>query len=280
MPQKVTNGVRLAALSLALAACAPSLATLQPAHVAPKGHVQITAGMEIGIPTGTVVKTVDAGRTLARRAQSEQISDAQKWQLFDAGINLVASPPSVEQHFAIAYTFVDRAEANIRYAGGGWRLGGRYQTLRHEDGPFDMVVGLGVARATNPVPLGDVFPVLTVDDFTRWTLDLPVMIGTSREWFRVWAGPKLLYTRFDTTMRLDLVANEVQVATFEGHGWYFGGQAGVAVGYRKVFFGVELTLGELAGAATVHTPMLPVTVRSTNISGFVIYPSIALMGEF
>ncbi len=262
-----------------LAGCAPSLATLQPAHVAPKGHVQATAGMEIGIPTGTIIRAVDAGQTLEDAARNRQLTDDEKWQLFDAGVNLVVSPLSVGQHFAAAYTFVDRAEVQIRNAGGGWRLGGRYQVIRREDGPFDLVVGFGVARATNPIPLGDALPVLNASDFRRWTIDLPVMMGTSRSWFRVWAGPKALYSRFDTRLTLTLFDNTVEEASFEGHAYYFGGQGGLAFGYRYVFFAVELTLGQLIGSATASTT-LATPRRGTDISGFVIYPAFALIGEF
>ena len=271
--------VRGIAALVTLAGCAPSLATLQPAHVAPKGHVQVTAGMEVGIPTGTVGKVVDAARTLAETAKTQQITDDQKVQLFDAGVNLLASPPSAQPLFSIAYTIVDRTEIGLRYAGAGWRLGGRYQPLRHQEGPFDLVLGLGVARATTPIPVDKVLPVLEASDFTRYTFDVSALIGTFRDFFRVWVGPKVLYSRFDSTLRLNLFQMETQLATFEGDALYIGGQGGVAVGYRYVFFGVELTMGGLSGSATATTTLVAAQ-RRTDISGFVIYPAFALMGEF
>lgn len=259
--------------------CAPSLATMQPAHVAPRGHVQATAAVEVGVPKGGVDAVVDNGRALVAAAQSGMLTDEQKWKLFDAAANLVASPPSASQHLAIAYTVVDRTEASLRYVGGGWRLGGRYQVLRREDAPLDVVVGLGASRSTTPIPLGNILPVVEIEDFTRWTFDLPILAGTSGEWFRVWFGPRLLYTRFDTRMRLELYADEVQTATFVGSAFYYGGQVGAAIGYRKVFFGVELTMAALTGSATATT-MLAVPTRKTELSGFVTYPAFGLMGEF
>jgi hypothetical protein len=259
--------------------CAPSLATMQPAHVAPRGHIQATAGIEIGVPKGGVDAVVDSGRALADAAQSGTLTDEQKWQLFDAAVNLVASPPSASQHFAIAYTAIERTEASLRYVGGGWRLGARYQILSHAEAPLDLVVGLGASRSTTPIPLGDILPVVKIEDFTRWTFDLPILAGTSRDWFRVWFGPRLLYTRFHTRMRLDLYADEVQMASFEGSAFYYGGQVGAAIGYRKVFFGVELTMAGLTGSATATT-MLAIPTRKTELSGFVTYPAFGLMGEF
>lgn len=261
------------------AGCAPSLATLQPAHVAPAGHLQVTAGVELGLPSGGVDDVVNAGKEVAAAARTGAISDEQKWTLFDAGINLVASPPSASQHLAIAYTFVDRAEASLRYAGGGFRAGVRYQILRHQEGPLDLVIGLGAARSTTPIPLGDVLPVVKIDDFTRWTFDVPILAGTSRDWFRVWFGPRFLYSRFDTHMRLELYADDVEVASFEGGAFYYGGQGGVAFGYRKVFLGFELTVVGMTGSATANT-MLALPMRKTELSGVVTYPAVGLMGEF
>ena len=63
-----SRAVWLVALALA-SGCAPSLATMQPAHVAPKGHMQATAGFEVGIPTGTIVSLIDTGKTLSDYAR-------------------------------------------------------------------------------------------------------------------------------------------------------------------------------------------------------------------
>src|SRR4051794_40507541 len=101
---------------VAVGGCVPALATLQPAHVAPAHHAQVTVGMEIGVPTGTVVGVVDTGRTVAKTAQSQMIDDRQKGQLLDAAVNFAASPVGVGQHLAVSYTVVDRFELGLRYA--------------------------------------------------------------------------------------------------------------------------------------------------------------------
>src|SRR6185503_5878179 len=99
------------------------------------------AGVEFGVPSGGVDDVVNSGKELVDAARSGTITDEQKWKLFDAGVNLAASPPSASQHLAIAYTFLDRAEASLRYVGGGFRLGGRYKILRHEESLLYLVVG-------------------------------------------------------------------------------------------------------------------------------------------
>ena len=273
-------------LTLFLAGCGPTLATLQPAHVAPAGHLQVAAGFEVGVPTGTVVHAVDAGRALSSRAQncndqSCQLTPDEKGQLYEAGVSLTASPLSYSQHLAVSYGFDGRLEAGLRWAAGNWRAQGRYQLARAQEGPFDATAGLGLSYSSTEIPMGDVLPVLKVDDFSRWTLDVPFTIGTSRSWFHVWTGLKVAYTRFETKMHLELPNQDVSLASFEGRGLYVLGQGGVAFGYRYVFLAVELTLGELFGHAdsTVAGSSPVAGARSTDLTGFVLYPAVALIGE-
>jgi len=258
--------------------CAPSLATMQPAHVAPKGHFEATAALEIGIPTGAIVSTIDAGRALSDAAVHGGLTADQERRVFEAGINVLATPPSVGPHVALAYTVADRLEIGVRYAGDGWRAGTRYQILRRQEAPFDLTVGVGLARSVFSIPLADFIPILEVNDFTRWTVDVPILVGTSRSWFRVWAGPKLLWSHFGTALRLSIPHGDTEHASFEGTATYAGGQAGVAVGYRNLFLGVELTLAEAFGSASVTATSLP-AVRPVEFTGFVVYPAFGLMGE-
>ena len=88
--------------------CAPSLATMQPAHVGPKGTVQFAAAMEIGVPTGTLIETIDTGKTLSSRALNGQtLTNEDREQLFRAGINWLGSPPQIGPHFAANYAPID-----------------------------------------------------------------------------------------------------------------------------------------------------------------------------
>jgi hypothetical protein len=262
---------------------------MQPAHVAPKGHVQMTAGFEVSAPTGTIPRVIDTGKTLSDVARTQMdLTPAQEQQVFEAGLNVVVVPPSLGTHFAAAYTIVDHLELGLRYAGGAWRFGVRYQILSHNDGPFDWTVGAGVSRAAFEIPLSSYIPILEVQDFTRWTIDVaPLQIGTSRSWYRVWAGPKFLYSQFTTTLRLSIPGNPApDVAGFAGHTIYYGGQGGFALGYRHLFFAVELTLAQVAGTGNVTTLSAPggagsePIARSANLNGLVIYPTFGVMGEF
>jgi hypothetical protein len=270
---------RVAFFFVVAAGCAPSLSTFQPAHVAPQGHVAVEAGFEGGLPVGAFSNLVDAGKALASRGlNGEKLTDDDKWRIFDAGVNLALTMPSIGPHVAVAYTPVDRFEVALRYAGSAWRGGARYQILDHTTGPFDFTVGLGVARFSFTFPISDQIPVLTLDDFSRWQVDVPILVGTSRDWFRVWAGPKILLTTFETQLTLSLPNNDTTVARFSGKAGAFGGQAGFAIGYRKLFFAVELTLAEAFGTAHLQAPLNPPT-HDTSVSSFTIFPAFGLMGE-
>ena len=262
---------------------------MQPAHVAPKGHVQATVGLEVSAPTGTITRIIDTGKTLSEIARTQMdLTPAQRQQVFEAGVNVVVIPPSLGYHFAVAYTIVDHLELGLRYAGGGWRLGARYQILDHRDGPLDLTVGAGVARAAFEIPLSSYIPILEVDDFTRVTVDVaPLQIGTSRSWYRVWAGPKFLYSRFNTTLRLSIPGmSTADVASFGGSTIYYGGQGGIALGYRNVFVAFELTLAQVSGTGHVRTASPPSgggpepIASAANLDAFVVYPTFGLLGEF
>jgi hypothetical protein len=274
------SGVAACALvASVLAGCAPALSTFQPAHVAPAGHVQLGGGLEGAIPTGAILSGLDTAKNLGQRAQNgERLTDAQKFQILDAGLNLVVNSPSIGPHLGIAYTVVDRVEANARFAGRALRLGGRYQILKRDAGPFDMTVGLGVARFSANLPLSDQIPVLQLDDFTRWQVDVPLLIGTSHDFYRVWVGPRLMMTWIDTQLTLR-IPNDVSVARFDGMVTYLGGQGGFALGYRKVFFAVELTIADSFGTAhTTVTGFSPPT-HDTRVSSLIVYPSVGIMLE-
>jgi hypothetical protein len=262
--------------------CAPSLSTFQPAHVAPKGHFTAEAGVEGGLPVGAITTVIDKGKMLAEKAKNnEALTDDEKWQIFDAGVNLVLTMPSIGPHVLVGYTPLDRFEVSLRYAGSAWRGGARYQILDHTTGPFDFTVGVGVSRFAYQFPISDQIPLLKLEDFTRWQLDVPILVGTSRDWFRVWGGPKFLITSFSTQLTLDIPGVAPTLAKFDGTAGAIGGQGGVALGYRKLFLAFELTLAEAFGTAHLSSmPVLNPPTHDTKVSSFTIFPSIGLMGEF
>jgi hypothetical protein len=274
----------LVASAAALFGCAPALSGFQPAHVAEKGHVQAELGMDVAIPTGGLGDLVDAAEVLAGAARERQLTDGERRTLFNAGAALATNAPSPLPHVGVAFTPLTSFEIGLRYSGSALRGGLRYQFLRRAAHGVDLSAGLGVARYTFEFPVSSVLGILEIEDFERWQFDLPILVGTSQTWYRLWGGPRLMFTTFGTQMNLSLPAipgvssEEQEIAAFDGTGFYVGAQGGVAFGYKYVFFGVELTLAQLFASAELTA--FGEQVHDVDLDSFVISPGFALMGEF
>mgnify|MGYP006915169796 CR=1 FL=1 len=258
--------------------CAPSLSTLQPAQVAAPGHMQGHVGFDVSVPTGTVSNVVDTAKPIGDAANNRTLTDDEKRALYDAATNLAVNPPGVSSTVGLAVGIAKRFEVGGRLAGGGWRLGGRFQILERAESGFDFSVGLGVAHDAYEFPASGVIPILHVDDFSRWTFDVPVLVGISGDFYRLWGGPKFVYSTFDTAVRVDVpFVKTSDLATFGGSTFHLAAQGGVAVGYKVIFIGAEITLAEMFGSA--DTTVLGSSHR-TSLGSFVIHPSLALLLDF
>jgi hypothetical protein len=258
---------------------------MQPAHVAPKHHAQAEFGMDVSIPTGIIPDLIDVADTLIDAAGERALTDEEVNELYRVSTAAALNPPGATPHIGIAFTVVDNLEVSLRYASSSLRLGSRYQFLHKEKHKVDASVGLGLGYFILPVPLGDTFdPIVTLDDFTRFQVDVPLVFGTSGSWYRLWGGPRFMYTHFGTELTLgipeipNVAPARSEVASFNGNGVYVGGQAGVAVGYRYVFLGFELTVVRLIMDGKLE--VLRNNVATFDLSSTIVYPTIGLMGEF
>jgi hypothetical protein len=264
--------------------CAPALSSFTPAHVAKKGHVQAELGTDISIPTGAVGDIIDAGKAIASAAEKRELTESEKQTLYKTGLSLSLNPPSAVEHIGVAYAPIDRFEIGLRYAVNSLRLGTRYQFLTREKHGVDMSAGLGAGLFLFEFPVSDVIGIIEIEDFTRFQLDMPIQFGVSGNWYRVWGGPRLMFTAYGTEITFDppdvsgVTPGEVEVASLDGYGFYVGAQGGVAFGYKYLFLGFELTLVEYLSNANMQ--VLGKTLADANMNSFIIYPGIALMGEF
>lgn len=270
------------ALLALLPACAPSLSSFQPAHVPAKGHIGAEGGWDISAPVGTIMRTIDAAKTISQAAKNETLTDAQRIQLIDAGTNLALVPPGLVTHVGVSYVPWSRWEAGLRWSSGEWRLGVRRQLLDIAADGVDLTMGLGVSRFAYDFPVDEVLEVVKLDQFVRWNIDVPMLIGTHGDWYRLWTGPRFIYSRFDAAMRLDLPATgstpaQMMLASVDGNAVFVGGQGGVALGYKHLFVAFELTIVQLI--STGHLRFADQR-HDVDLGGLVIYPGIGLIGEF
>jgi hypothetical protein len=269
----------LSALGLCGASCATSVSGFQPAHVAPKGHAQAEVSLEIVVPTGTLSSAIDAGKTLAATLapNSPSLTSAQQRQLVDAGAALALNPPGAVNHLGLSYTPVARLEASLRYSSGAWRLGARYQFLEQDRSGVDLSAGVGGQRQVVDFPVGDVIGILDVKEFTRWSVDVPMLVGRHGRWYRCWAGPRFIWSQYSGAITLAPPNQAAETASVDGQSVHVGGLAGAALGYRWVFVGFELTVVKLISTAHVK---LPDNQSDADLGGWVIAPTFGLMGEF
>jgi len=262
--------------------CAPALSSFQPAHVGKKGTIAVATGVDLSAPTGSIGKIIDTADTLSDTAGQRELTEAERDQMIDAGITVALAPPAPVTHFGATYVPATDWEVGLRYASGGWRLGIRRQLLKQAEHGIDLTIGLGASRFAYSFPVDDLFGILKLDDFKRYTIDVPVAIGQSKDFYRWWAGPRFLVDSYGTqlTFTQPPVGNTPEsqtLASVDGTSIFAGGQAGVAVGYKHLYVAFEMTVVKLFSTAQIAVLD---SKRDVDIGGTIIYPGVALMGNF
>ena len=136
------------------AAAPPRCPRSSPPTWPPRATSRRRSGADVSMPTGTIARTIDAGKTLARAAETRMLTEEEKLQLFDAGAEPGAQP-------ARASSSTWRPELRVRPPLGGraalrlaaaWRLGVRRQLLVQEQSGYDLTVGAGGAALQLRLP--------------------------------------------------------------------------------------------------------------------------------
>lgn len=277
---RVADACGASLIALALSACGTPLSGGQPAHVAPAGTVRVAVATEVLVPTGVIQDTFDGARTLARALDDgRSLSEGEQRQLVAAGTTLAIMPPSFPTWIDAAYGVVPDLEVDLRLATGAfWRLGGRYQLLHQARDRLDLSLGLAVGRSAFELPMPSwLSDYVRLDDFVRWSFELPLALGQRSDYLRWWVGPRLVYWRSATAVSLRVPQRPIEVASARAGGLTLGGQAGLALGYRKVFLGAEVTLAQAVGGADLR--YLGATTE-VPLGSFILCPALMILGEF
>ncbi|MDZ4695068.1 MAG: hypothetical protein SGI86_07940 [Deltaproteobacteria bacterium] len=259
--------------------CGAPLSGGHPAHVVGKGNFRVSATVDVQVPTGVIADTVESAKNVVDAVENnEALTDAQKRTLLKAGAGLAITPPAVMTPLQVAYGLTDKLELDLRAAAGGyWRLGGRWQFLVQAVHGLDLSAGLGVARSSYEFPVSGVVRFVKIDDFKRFNIDVPILIGKRSDYHRWWLGSRLVYWNAETTLHLDLPGAVPERASFDASGLIVGGQAGIVGGYKWFFIGVELTMAQNFG--TAHLSALSAK-NDVDVSSFIVYPALVAVGEF
>ncbi|MES1188218.1 MAG: hypothetical protein ABUL60_30655 [Myxococcales bacterium] len=278
MERLVGCGALLAALC---GACGVGLSSNQPAHVPEKGHAHAELGVDVSYPTGTIPDVIHAAESVEKATEERAVSNDEKRKIFEGAAAIAINPPAAVAHAGFDYGVLTGWEVGVRLATSGLRASVRTQLLKQAEAGVDLSVGLGLGRALFTPPVHSVFDSVTVDDFSRWNVDLPVALGRHGSWYRVWGGPRLLWSHVSQTMTLTLqdfgTPQPIRTTgTVSGRALYVGGYAGAALGYRSFFVGPELTVTYLLGSADVDAFGGHDRV---SVGSWVVYPAFAVMGE-
>jgi hypothetical protein len=269
------------AVFLLLSGCAPALSTFTPAHVAKSGHVQLELGSDVSYPTGTIEELNDGLDALTDSAQTDAVlTEDEQREILNAATSTVLNPPSLNSHVGAGVGVAKDVEVQGRLFSGGLRVGGRYQFLHQKEQSVDLSAGLGIGRYSFSLGIPELPTLLDIEDYSRWMVDTGVLVGNHGNWYRWWAGPKLLYGSFDAVITLTPPGGDVYAFSMEGRSLYAGGQAGVALGYKWVFFVFELTVMHLSTSARFAAQGTGIEPYEPSIGGTIYYPGVGLMGEF
>ena len=272
------------------AGCAPALAGLQPATTVPHKHVEGNMAYGVSVPVVGVIAGVTEAKNAAEKAEAgEELTPKERDRIIKTVVGLGLNPPSVGNQYQLAYGIAPNAQLDLRYALSSWRLGARYQFRPPVKGETDTAAtaGIGVSRYTLGIPgLPSILKrVADVDDFERYDVDVPVLWGISHDVLHVWAGPKIVASFYDASVRVctDVDTNsgdciERASASLNGRSFYGVGQAGAALGYRYVWVAAELNVAyvdtQMSGKVSDGTNS---EFRRYHFNDVIIYPVVGLI---
>ncbi|HET9953301.1 MAG TPA: hypothetical protein VFQ61_02290 [Polyangiaceae bacterium] len=264
-----------------LDACAPALSSFTPAHVAAPGHVQAEVGTDVSVPRNTLADLYDITRALDRAAQNRTLTQTEQRQLLRGATSQLLNPLSANSHLGLGVGVYRNLEAQGRLFTGGWRLGARLQFLSQPEHGLDASVGLGVGRYSYSFGIPNIADVLEIEDYGRWMVDVPVLVGKRGDWYRWWGGPKALLGTYRAGASLNLPAeNKSYGFDLRGTSGYVGAQLGGALGYKHLFFAAELSVMYFTTRARFTTNGVALEPYEARIDGLIWYPGVGLLGEF
>lgn len=269
------------ALAAALLGCGTNLSTLTPAETTPAGHVRVTAGAGVSIPAGGLSDLLDAGNTLSDRAAAgEALTDAERDELLRASTVGLLAMPSLNPELQARVGLHERVDVGFRLGAGSLRLDGRVGLVVPSSaraGKLAVSVGLGLGYYAFALPVPSFAEgIVTADDYTRYELDVPLLFGWSTDVWRVWMGPKLVFTSYSVGLTLTAPAT-MATADASGTQTFLAGQIGGALGFRYGWVVLELTVAYGLGGADLTVTGQPAQRVSTN--DVIIYPTLGVLVE-
>ena len=267
---------------LGASGCGASLTSMQPARLTPESHLAMTTSLAVNAPVGSAGDTLDALQALD---EVVGVLEPREIQLLADAVNAGSlSPPMVDPSVRLAYGVSRYFEVGARVGGSHVGVSARVQVLRIAPGIYASL-GFELSSALSTLPINRFNDRVFVERYRRLDVGLPLMLGYSSSRAHLWAGPKLLFSRVRTRGHLCVRENDecADRVEFRGSGSlrHVAGQLGVALGKRRFWIALELTIARLRGNGTVRGHRGATEESYTyDPDGRVIQPALGLIAWF
>ena len=261
--------------------CSASMATVQPARTTPEGHWQAVAAVSVTPPTALPGESLEAVRTLDDDI-SGRANEAELQRIGEVTTTAIVQPPSADGQLAVSYGVSQRFELGARVGPTAAGAGFRIQWLRRSPGIYG-VLGARAMIGFNDYPVERFTDEVRIERFRRYDFAFPLHLGYSGRVVHLWAGPQLMISRFSTDVGicLDDECRQEAMVTASGRATYLTGQVGIALGRRRFWVALELSVSRVNIIADLDLTMDGTRyLGGQRQSGRVLTPSLGLIAWF
>ena len=146
-------------------------------------------------------------------------------------------------------------------------------------------LGFELSSSLSTLPINRFNDRVVLERYRRLDVGLPLMLGYSSARVHLWAGPKFVFSRVRTGGHLCVSDTDgcLDQVTFSGRGSLrnVAGQLGLALGKRRFWIALELTIARLRGSGSL-SGQRGATEESYSYApdGRVIQPALGLIAWF
>jgi hypothetical protein len=268
---------RLAVFAIALGliggGCAMNVSETRPARVLRGGEIQLAEMNDIVIPTRAVGGLIDGAKDAADAADDRMLTAEERRTLIGAATAVSLTGPGYGAHIDMAVGLGYRLDLQGRVGNGIYALSLRRGFPIGDN--WNLALGLRGAynRGQTFVEYADyVTDWVKLSETRRFDGQAFLQVGPEwGEWGRVWFGAKGMWSPLVTDIDATRIGGTRE--RVEATVYHAGGFAGAALGYRWIFFVVELNVLASYGRFRAFD-------EDFDLSGYVIAPSWGFMGTF
>jgi hypothetical protein len=253
---------------LPLVACSTAISTMQPVQALPKGGLQFGTGAAVNVAPGPIVDAFQAGKVIAEKGVAD-INAQEEQDFLTAGLAIALNPPGIINEYSFRYGLGRGTELGLRYTINEVIAESKWQFLDNpEPKRWDAALHLSVGHHIFGGTVFDVLDQFKLADFSRNDISAAVMVGKKpNEYVEFWLGPKYVAGFYSVDGLFETTGT---AANSKGAMQYFGGAAGIGLGWKYIYLIGELTVMDLIFKADILG-------QERDLGGLVVFPSVGLV---